>query len=599
MSTTQEDYFGDAIDSDASARRHRRSRQKHSKPRPRSHTPDTEDASEPEYVIPEAHHEEREYRKPGHRHRYRETVDTIYGPDSDVDGASTDDGDRKVRRRKHRHRRRERLPDDASSTVAEPESGTESERDVQSRSVRSSSSHGGILDRAKTFGEAALAALGLEEVNKRSRSRSRSRGRGRRDSKFSDEGYDSNAERQSRSRSRLQSNAAQASMIAAAVEAFRARKEPGGVTGSKSLRRVVEAAVTSGAVEKYLDRKGENDKKSNKRVAEAVIAGLAAQRGLNGPRSKRRGDGDERRDPLKDLVASGLIATAGKKFLDYQRSRSQSRPRERTPDSSPERDRPGLDRRRSRSAHVGQALAAVGLGGLAADCFGRSRRDSKDSRRSDYRDDSSSDSSLSDSDLSLDEDAERDRHKRLRRKEIISIALAILAALHVGQAGYDAHEKRAVRKEKLESGKISQDDADRLQRKALLKDATAVGLAIFAATEAVKTFKGMQQCRQRRHEFDNKHAQIEEHRRQKAIEQPYDDDYRPQQPPRPPKGESNRYYSQPGYMGPPPGVRDTPAYPYYPAEGTIPPTAYVAPRDAYTRDGRDIPVVYPSSVTHA
>ncbi|KAK6337865.1 hypothetical protein TWF696_001343 [Orbilia brochopaga] len=594
MSTTQEDYFGDAIDSDASAHRHRRSRHKHSKPRPRSQTPDVATDSEPE---PQVLHEEREYYKPGHRHRYRDTVDTVYEPDSDVDGASTDDGLKKVRRKKHRHSRRERIPDDTSSTIAEPESATDSEyeRDADSRSAHSSSSHPGLLGRAKTFGEATLAALGLGEAYKRTRSRSRSRGRHRKDSVYSDEGYDSNAERQSRSRSRMQSNTAQAAIIAAVVEAFRARKEPGGITGSKSLKRVVEAAVASGAVEKFLDRKGENDKKSNRRVAEAVLAGLAAQRGIEGRRSKRRGDGDDKRDPIKDLAASGLIAAAGKKFLDYQRTRSHSRPRERTPDSSPERDRPGLDRRRSRSAHVGQALAAVGLGGLAADRLGRSRRDSRGSRRS-SRDDTSSDSSLSDSDLSLDEDAERERHNRLRRKEIISIALAILAALHVGYVGYDAREKRALRKEKIDSGRISEEDANRLQRKAMLKDATAVGLAIFAAAEAVKSFRSMQKSRQDYHNFSRKHDQIEEHRRVKAIEQGRgDDNYHPQ----PQRGESSKYYSQPGYMGPPPGGRDAPAYPYYPSEGTIPPTAYVAPRDAYVRNGRGIPVVYPSSVTPA
>ncbi|KAF3921302.1 hypothetical protein ABW21_db0207969 [Orbilia brochopaga] len=517
MSTTQEDYFGDAIDSDAD-RRHRRSRHKHSKPRPRSHTPDVATDSEPDIL-----HEEREYYKPGHRHRHRETVDTVYGPDSDLDGASTDDGLRKARRKKHRHRRRERIPDDTSSTIAEAESGTDTdyERDVDTRSTRSTNSQNGLLGRAKTFGEAALAALGLDEAYKRTRSRSRSRGRHRKGSVYSDEGYDSTDERPSRSRSRLQSNTAQAAIIAAVVEAFRARKEPGGVTGSKSLKRVVEAAVASGAVEKFLDRKGEDDKKSNRRVAEAVIAG----------------------------------------------------------------------------AHVGQALAAVGLGGLAADRFGRSRRDSRSSRRGSVRDDtSSSDSSLSDSDLSLDEEAEQERHKRLRRKEIISVALAILAALHVGHVGYEAREKRALRKEKLGSGKISEEDADKLQRKAMFKDASAVGLAIFAAAEAVKSFKGMQKSRNDCKEFDRKHDKIEEHRRQKAIEQGRDnDDHRPQTP----KGEASNYYTQPGYLGAPAGGRTAPAYPYYPAEGTIPVTAYVPPRDAYVRDGREIPVVYPSSVAPA
>ncbi|EPS35965.1 hypothetical protein H072_10595 [Dactylellina haptotyla CBS 200.50] len=580
MSTTQEDYFGNAINPGEQAHRQKHRRHKH---KSRSYTPSDSDS---DHVVPrEVVHEEREYKKPSRRHRYRETVDTtVYEPamtDTDTDGASTDDGKR--RRRKHRHRRRERIPDDASSTVAEAESGTDGD---EPESIRSSSSKGKMRERAKSMGESAMAALGLEDTYKRARSRSKSRGR--KPSSESDEGYDSNGEKiRSRSTSRMHSNTAQAAMIAAAVEAFRARKEPGGVTGSKSLKRVVEAAVASGAVEKFLDRKGEDDKKSNKRIAESVIAGLAAQRGLNGRRSKRRDDGDEKANPIRDIAASGLIAAAGKKFLDYQRSRSQSRGRDRSEDGSPER--PGFHRRRSRS--MGEALAAMGLGGLAAERFGRTRHDSRSSRgsRKSIQDGSSSDSSMSDSDLSLDEEAERERHKRLRRKEIISVALAILATLHLGHVGYEAREKRMVRKEKLESGRITEEESDKLRNKSVLKDATAVGLAIFAAAEAVKAFKGMQEKRHEFREFESKRPQIEEHRRRKAIQQnPHDE---------PPRGEASKYYSQPGYMGPPPGASVPGGYPYYPTSGPIPNTYG---REAYnTRDGRDIPVVYPNSVTHA
>jgi len=580
MSTTQEDYFGTSIDGDAPQRRQKHRHRKHSKPR--SYTPSD---SEEEVPVREIVHEEREYKKPGRRHRYHEVVDTTYEPqvDTDTEGAGTDD--EKKRRRKHRHRRRERVPDDASSTIAETESATDPD---ERGSGRGASSGDRIKDRAKNMGESAIAALGLEDTYKRARSKSR----GRKPSMESDEGYDSNSERhRSRSSSKMNSNTAQAAMIAAAVEAFRARKEPGGVTGSKSLKRVVEAAVASGAVEKFLDRKGEDDKKSNKRIAESVLAGLAAQRGLNGRRTKRRGHDDERANPLKDLAASGLIAAAGKKFLDYQRSRSQSRPRDRSDSTSPER--PGLNRRRSRS--MSEALGAMGLGGLAVERFGRSRHDnrvSKNSRRSSsIRDGSSSDSSLSDSDLSLDEETEMERRKKLHRKEIISVALAILATLHLGHVAYEAREKRVTRKEKLESGKITEEEADKLRNKAILKDATAVGLAIFAAAEAVKAFKGMKESRHQFREFKDKHEQIEEHRRKKAIQQGSQDNHTPS------GGEASKYYSQPGYMGPPPGATVASGYPYYPTSGPIPNT--YAPRDPYSRDRRDIPVVYPSSVTHA
>ncbi|EGX52940.1 hypothetical protein AOL_s00007g276 [Orbilia oligospora ATCC 24927] len=597
MSTTQEDYFGDAINSDAPETRpkhhHHHRRHKHSKPR--TYTPPD---SEAEPVSPgETYPDEREYKKPSRRHhRHREAPPTTYDrersdTDTDIDVDSIDDGKRR-RRKKHRHRHRERVPDDASSIVAEPESETDDDR---SHKGSTTSSHGRMRtrDRAKSAGESAITALGLGETYRRARSKSR----GRRSPADSDEGYDSNSEvdRRSRSRSKGNGTTAQAAVIAAVVEAFRARKEPGGVTGSKSLKRIVEAAVASGVVEKILDRKGgEENGKGNRRIAEAVLAGLAAQRGLNGRRQRQRGDGDDKASRVKDLATSGLIAAAGKKFLDYQRSRSQSRPRGRSDSESPER--PGLDRRRSRS--MGEALAALGLGGLAAERFGRSRRDSrgsKSSRRSNGdRDDSSSDSSLSDSDLSIDESTEKDRLKRLRRKEIISVALALLATINLGHVSYEAREKRALRKEKVESGRINEDESDKLRNKALLKDATAVGLAILAAAEAVKAFKKAQESRHSYNEFCEKRPRIEQHRRQKLIKEAIAEERTRS----PPGVDSSRYYSQPGYMGPPPGSRaNVSGYPAYPSSGPIP---TYGGRDAYsTRDGREIPVVYPSSVTHA
>ncbi|KAK6513839.1 hypothetical protein TWF506_008271 [Arthrobotrys conoides] len=588
MSTTQEDYFGNAIDSDApeSRPKHHHRRHKHSKPR--AYTPPD---SEAEPVSPgEVYPEEREYKKPSRRHhRHREPPAATYerersDTDTDVDVDSVDEGKRR-RRKKHRNRHRERVPDDASSTIAEPEGETDDDR---SHRGSTTSSHGRMRtrDRAKSAGESAMAALGLGETYRRARSKSR----GRRSPDDSDEGYDSNSDidRRSRSRSKGNGNTAQAAAIAAAVEAFRARKEPGGVTGSRSLKRIVEAAVASGVVEKILDKKGEEGGKGNRRIAEAVLAGLAAQRGLNGRRQRKRGDGDDKASRVKDLATSGLIAAAGKKFLDYQRSRSQSRPRGRSDSESPER--PGLDRRRSRS--MGEALAALGLGGLAAERFGRSRRDSRGSKSSRRpngdRDDSSSDSSLSDSDLSIDESTEKERLKRLRRKEIISIALALLATVNLGHVSYEAREKRALRKEKVESGKINEEESDKLRNKALLKDATAVGLAILAAAEAVKAFKKVQESRHSYHEFSEKRPKIEQHRRQKMIQQAIAEE-RSRSPPS--RAESNRYYTQPGYMGPPPGSRaNVPGYPAYPTSGPIP---TYSSRDAYnTRDGREIPVRY-------
>ncbi|KAK6339701.1 hypothetical protein TWF718_009095 [Orbilia javanica] len=588
MSTTQEDYFGNAIDSDASETypKHHHHHHHHRHGKPRAYTPPD---SESEIAHPEeAYPDKREYEKPRRRrHRHHEDLVTPHEPekpDTDTSGEDTDDGGRRRRRRRrsHRHRHRERDPDDISTGVVESSGETDDDR---SNRDSATSSHGRMRtrDRAKSMGESAITALGLEETYRRARSKSQ----GRKQSAYSDEGYDSNSDvdRRSRSRSKGHGTTAQAAVIAAVVEAFRARKEPGGVTGSNSLKRIVEAAVASGVVEKFLDRKGEGEGKGNRRIAESVLAGLAAQRGINGKRRRRKDEGDEKSSRVKDLATSGLIAAAGKKLLDYQRSRSQSRPRGRSDSESPER--PGLDRRRSRS--VGEALAALGLGGLAAERFGRSRRDSrgsKSSRKSSGdRDSSSSDSSLSDSDLSIDETTEKERIKRLRRKEIISVALAILATINLGHVGYEAREKRALRKEKLDSGRINEEESDKLRNKALLKDASAIGIAILTAAEAIKAFRKMQESHHTYREFSEKRPKIERHRRQKMIQEAIAEE-RSRSPSR------SGYYSQPGYMGPPPGSRASAAgYPAYPTSGPIP--TYTSSRDAYsTRDGREIPVRY-------
>ncbi|KAF3912623.1 hypothetical protein ABW20_dc0105696 [Dactylellina cionopaga] len=219
---------------------------------------------------------------------------------------------------------------------------------------------------------------------------------------------------------------------------------------------------------------------------------------------------------------------------------------------------------------MGEVLAALGLSSLAAERFRRSCRDSRSSRASrrssGIRDNTSSDISLSDSDVSINEEAEKDRRKALRRKEIISVALTILATLHLGHVGYEAREKRAVRKKKLEFGKITEEESSKLRNKTLLKDAAAVGLAILAAAEAVKAFKGMQNSRHEFHESEGRRQRIEEHRRRKAIQQAAQGDRAPS----PRVDEASRYYSQTGYMGPPPGAANAGEYPCYPTSRPIP-----------------------------
>ena len=76
-----------------------------------------------------------------------------------------------------------------------------------------------------------------------------------------------------------------AAVAAGAVEAFRARHEPGGWTGPKG-ERVLTAALAAAGVDGAIDR--DPDKHPKRHVVEATLAGLAANRVIHGPRSHSR-----------------------------------------------------------------------------------------------------------------------------------------------------------------------------------------------------------------------------------------------------------------------------------------------------------------------
>ncbi|KAK0743828.1 hypothetical protein B0T18DRAFT_431030 [Schizothecium vesticola] len=82
----------------------------------------------------------------------------------------------------------------------------------------------------------------------------------------------------------------QASMGAAAIEAFRLRNEPGGWTGAKG-GRVAMAALSAGAIgvaaEQRRERR-EGDDLGKKGTLGAVVAGVAVNRFANGPRQDGR-----------------------------------------------------------------------------------------------------------------------------------------------------------------------------------------------------------------------------------------------------------------------------------------------------------------------
>ena len=225
-------------------------------------------------------------------------------------------------------------------------------------------------DRKKSGVEDVLGGLGLGAVaaaltgKSRDKSRDRSGDRSVR-SKSTRRGGRRGSSSSSRSRSRggppkkgqterQWAQAAQAAVIAGAVEAFRSRKEPGPWTGERG-KRIATAAIGAGGIDKFLDRNP--DEKSKRHLAEAVVGGLAANRLANGPRSKSRGRGGDSRAGSPDSFATGRsgVRARSRSIIDRFRGRSQSRGRAGSPDGKEGGGHGGL-----KGLVAGGALAAAG-----------------------------------------------------------------------------------------------------------------------------------------------------------------------------------------------------------------------------------------------
>ncbi|KAF2151244.1 hypothetical protein K461DRAFT_280032 [Myriangium duriaei CBS 260.36] len=290
----------------------------------------------------------------GRRNRYRDDDDYS---DYDVPAAAGAAGYAAGRARERRRQRRDDRDYDSDSPSPH-----------RHKHERRKSGVGEILE-GLGLGGVAGALLGKSKDKDRSRSRDRDRDRDRDHDRDRDYRRDSARHRRrsssssgghSRSRSkggkseRKWAQAAQAALVAGAVEAFRSRKEPGAWTGEKG-RRIATAALGAGGIDGLVDR--DPDKKSKRHLAEAVIGGLAANRLANGPRGRSvgpdgrarsrsrslfgrslsrgrdqgRGGGGGGGSGLKDLAAGGALAAAGKAIYDRVRSKSRRR---RSPSTS-------------------------------------------------------------------------------------------------------------------------------------------------------------------------------------------------------------------------------------------------------------------------
>jgi hypothetical protein len=406
---------------------------------------------------------------------------------------------------------------------------------------------------------AALTGKSRDRSADRSvRSKSTRRG-GRRGSSSSDRSRSRSRDRGKKKgqTERQWAQAAQAAVIAGAVEAFRSRKEPGPWTGDRG-KRIATAAIGAGGIDKFLDRNP--DEKSKRHLAEAVVGGLAATRLANGPRSKSRGRnnaGSRAGSPdsfattrtglrgrsrsvidrfrgrsqsrgrdaspkesggnggLKGLVAGGALAAAGKTIYDRVRSKSRKR---RSPSSSsadsyvPSRTR-RRDRRRSPRSDTGSTRRSH-----VADDRRREIRDFHDTN--DVYTASGGAGPLTRgaaaggavgatgggggrqqargqeelSDSSSTTDMENKR-KRMRGKEFLTAGLASIATIHAAHGIYSSMEAHEKRHRLVAEGEMTPEEARKKQTKAWVQDAAAVGIAALGIKGAFSEWKGMNEQR--------------------------------------------------------------------------------------------------------
>jgi hypothetical protein len=424
-------------------------------------------------------------------------------------------------------------------------------------------------ERRKSKVESTLEDLGLGgavgAILGKARSKSRSR-RGR-DSEYGD--YDNRSGPRSRSgenRKKWQ-QAAKAAVITGVIEAVRSRKEPGGWTGPKG-QRVATAALGAAGVDGLVDR--DPSRHSKRHIIESVVGGLAATRIANGPRSRSgsrgrsrsrsrsaggglrersrslfrslsRGRGRSRsasydsyspdRKPrsksrgLKELVAAGGIAAAGKAIYDRVRSKSRGRARSASVGSEDSyvparRQRYGADRGPPNSDMVQPRgrFDDQGVGGGEL----QKRRDSS-----------------SDSQSTTDMET---RRKKMRGKELLTAGLATVATIHAGHGVYSSMVASQKRRKLVAEGEMTPEEARKRKSKNMLQDAAAVGIAALGIKSAFSEWKEVNE-----HRHDLKDLEEKRRKRKKAREKRERDGRRG-------GGYGNNAYGYPAPYGPGPSV---------------------------------------------
>ena len=375
-------------------------------------------------------------------------------------------------------------------------------------------------ERRKSKVEDVLDNLGLGSAVAAITGQSRSRSRGARSRHGSFES-DRNGRGHGDGRKKLQ-QAATAALLTGAAEAWRSRKEPGGLTGPKG-RRIATAALSAAGIDALLDRNP--DEKSKLHIAESVLGGFMTNRLVNGPRSRSRSRGrsvsrdggrsrsrsrfslrslsrgalgrsqsrgpndspQRRSSGLKDIAALGGIAAAGKAIYDRVRSKSRGRDRSRSRSSSGDSIPPTRRQRYGRNRGAPQDTYDDRV------ARPRGREDEGGGERK--RDNSNS--SISTTDL-------ENQRKKTRGKELLTAGLATVATIHAVHGVYSSMSQSKKRHEMVKEGEMSPEEARKLKNKNMLQDAAAVGIAALGIKSAFSEWKEMNEQRHSVHELEDK-----------------------------------------------------------------------------------------------
>ncbi|KAL4905858.1 hypothetical protein BDW74DRAFT_152170 [Aspergillus multicolor] len=412
--------------------------------------------------------------------------------------------------------------------------------------------------RKRSLSERALGALGLGAgtgaaaagSKYRDSDRGRSRGRHHRSYSYSPSPSRGSHRHREKSEARI-AQAVKAALTAGAVEAFRARKEPGDWSGAKG-KRVLTAALAAGGTDGLVDRNP--DKHSKRHILESTLAGLATNHVVNGSRSRSRSrrhrdrsrsrSRSKGRSKTKDAAIAGILAAAGKEAYDrYQKSHSRSRPRHRS-DSRDSYDsydsRPRHKRSKSVSDYINKGMAALGLDDKKdrdrSDKDDRHRRHQRSSRYDDYSDvgyssdeyyrrhpspprtrhsrdtvghysrpgsqstrteELSRDTKQSGSDAD-DSTDDRKKLRQLNKDTLWATGLAAAATIHAAHSLTENMEKHKERAKKVREGNMSKEEARHQRRRNQLSDIASVGVAALGINSAVSEWKSFDEKRRER-----------------------------------------------------------------------------------------------------